>query len=39
MGENTGENGCRSLAQNGHGLEGEGSVVLYQSFRREVWQG
>lgn len=40
MGENTGGNGCRSLAQNGHGLGvGEGSVVLYQNFKGEVWQG
>lgn len=33
MGENTAENGCRALAQNGHGLGGGGiccSVSEYQ---------
>lgn len=33
MGENTGGKGCRSLAQNGHGLSGEGICCSVSEFQ------
>lgn len=39
MGENTGGNGCRSLAQNGHGLGGGGICCSVSEFQEKSLAG